>query len=74
VRANCDFFASYPITPTSSIMDYMFQLLPAVRGVAIQAEDEIASMGLCIGAAMAGCKAMTSTSGPGMSLVDAVVV
>ena len=68
MRAKCDFFASYPITPASSIMGHMFQLLPVVRGVAIQAEDEIASMGFCIGAAMAGRKAMTSTSGPGMSL------
>jgi 2-oxoglutarate ferredoxin oxidoreductase subunit alpha len=68
VRAGCDFFASYPITPASSILDHMLQLLPGVGGIAIQAEDEIASMGFCIGAAMAGRKVLTSTSGPGMSL------
>jgi len=68
VAAGCDFFASYPITPASSILHHMVKLLPPRGGVAIQAEDEIASMGFCIAAAMAGRKVMTSTSGPGMSL------
>ena len=68
IRAGCDFFAGYPITPASSILHYMLELVPHAGGVAIQAEDEIASMGFCIGAAMAGCKAMTATSGPGISL------
>ncbi len=68
MKAGCDFFAGYPITPASSILHYMLQLVPRVGGVAIQAEDEIASMGFCIAAAMAGRKAMTATSGPGISL------
>jgi len=68
LRAKCDFFASYPISPASSILDHMLRLLPEVGGIAIQGEDEIASMGFCIGAAMAGRKVLTSTSGPGMSL------
>jgi 2-oxoglutarate ferredoxin oxidoreductase subunit alpha len=68
MKAKCDFFASYPITPASSILHYMLQLVPEAGGLAIQAEDEIASMGFCIGAAMAGRKVLTSTSGPGMSL------
>lgn len=68
IKARCDFFASYPITPASSILHHMIQLVPKNGGVAIQAEDEIASMGFCIGAAMAGRKVMTSTSGPGISL------
>jgi len=68
LRAKCDFFASYPITPASSILDHMLRHLPGAGGIAIQAEDEIASMGFCIGAAMAGRKVLTSTSGPGMSL------
>jgi 2-oxoglutarate ferredoxin oxidoreductase subunit alpha len=68
VRAKCDFFASYPITPASSILQHMLELLPDAGGMAIQAEDEIASMGFCIGAAMAGRKVLTSTSGPGLSL------
>ncbi|MHC5071965.1 MAG: transketolase C-terminal domain-containing protein, partial [Planctomycetota bacterium] len=66
--AGCSFFAGYPITPASSILHAMLERLPPVGGVGIQAEDEIASMGLCIGAAMAGARAMTATSGPGMSL------
>jgi len=68
IRAGCDFFASYPITPASSILQYMLHLVPENGGMAIQAEDEIASIGFCIGAAMAGRKVLTSTSGPGMSL------
>jgi 2-oxoglutarate ferredoxin oxidoreductase subunit alpha len=46
----------------------MLDMLPGAGGVAIQAEDEIASMGMCIGAAMAGSKVLTATSGPGISL------
>ncbi|MCP4600947.1 MAG: pyruvate flavodoxin/ferredoxin oxidoreductase [Proteobacteria bacterium] len=68
IKANCDFFAGYPITPASSILHYMLNLVPGIGGTAIQAEDEIASMGFCIAAAMAGKKVMTATSGPGMSL------
>jgi 2-oxoglutarate ferredoxin oxidoreductase subunit alpha len=66
--AGCNFFAGYPITPATQILLHMIQELPKVGGVAIQAEDEIASMGLCIGAVMAGSRAMTATSGPGISL------
>jgi 2-oxoglutarate ferredoxin oxidoreductase subunit alpha len=68
LEAKCSFFAGYPITPASSILQSMIELLPAVGGVAIQAEDEIAAIGLCIGASMAGSKALTATSGPGISL------
>jgi 2-oxoglutarate ferredoxin oxidoreductase subunit alpha len=68
MKAKCDFFAGYPITPASSILHYMLELVPQAGGTAIQAEDEIASMGFCIAAAMAGRKVMTATSGPGISL------
>jgi 2-oxoglutarate ferredoxin oxidoreductase subunit alpha len=68
MQAGCDFFAGYPITPASSILHYMLELIPKVDGIAIQAEDEIASIGFCIGAAMAGRTVMTATSGPGISL------
>ena len=68
MRAGCDFFASYPITPASSVLHYMLEFVPESGGVVIQAEDEIASMGFCIGAAMAGRKVLTATSGPGISL------
>ena len=66
--AGCDFFAGYPITPASPILATMLRELPKVGGVGIQAEDEIASIGMCIGATMAGSRAMTATSGPGISL------
>jgi 2-oxoglutarate ferredoxin oxidoreductase subunit alpha len=68
LEAGCDFFAGYPITPASPILMAMMRELPARGGVAIQGEDEIASIGFCIGAAMGGARAMTATSGPGISL------
>ncbi|MBI3097288.1 MAG: pyruvate flavodoxin/ferredoxin oxidoreductase [Planctomycetes bacterium] len=68
VAAGCGFFAGYPITPASSILTGMLKALPRTGGVAIQAEDEIASIGMCLGAAAAGKRALTATSGPGMSL------
>lgn len=66
--AGCTFFAGYPITPASPILMQMVRELPKVGGVAIQAEDEIASIGMCIGATLAGARAMTASSGPGLSL------
>lgn len=66
--AGCDFFAGYPITPATPILQDLLRDLPCVGGVAIQGEDEIASIGFCIGAAMAGRRALTATSGPGISL------
>lgn len=68
INAGCNFFAGYPITPATPILHYLVRELPRRGGTAIQAEDEIASIGMCIGAAMAGAKAMTATSGPGISL------
>ena len=68
IEAGCDFFAGYPITPSSTILHYMLDWLPQSGGMGIQAEDEIASIGFCIAAAMAGRKVLTATSGPGISL------
>lgn len=68
MAAKCNFFAGYPITPSSSILHYMLEWLPQNGGMGIQAEDEIASMGFCIAAAMSGRKVLTATSGPGISL------
>jgi 2-oxoglutarate ferredoxin oxidoreductase subunit alpha len=68
IRAGCNFFAGYPITPATPILLHMVRELPKVDGVAIQAEDEIAAMGFCIGASMSGARPMTATSGPGISL------
>lgn len=69
VMAGCRFFAGYPITPSSEIMERMCRLLPAVDGHFAQMEDEIASVSAIIGASWAGAKAMTATSGPGFSLM-----
>jgi 2-oxoglutarate ferredoxin oxidoreductase subunit alpha len=66
--AGCTFFAGYPITPASGILMQMMGELPKAGGVAVQGEDEIASIGMCIGATLAGARAMTATSGPGISL------
>jgi 2-oxoglutarate ferredoxin oxidoreductase subunit alpha len=68
LAAGCTFFAGYPITPASPILVAMLRELPKVGGVAIQAEDELASIGMCIGAVMSGARALTATSGPGISL------
>ena len=66
--AGCDFFAGYPITPASPILQMMMSELPARGGIAIQGEDEIASIGMCIGATLGGARTLTATSGPGISL------
>jgi 2-oxoglutarate ferredoxin oxidoreductase subunit alpha len=68
LKAGCNFFAGYPITPATPIMIKMLRELPKVGGIGIQGEDEIASIGMCIGAAMTGMKTLTATSGPGISL------
>ncbi|MBM4327670.1 MAG: 2-oxoacid:acceptor oxidoreductase subunit alpha [Deltaproteobacteria bacterium] len=70
LAAGCNFFAGYPITPSSEIMELMSRELPVRGDVFIQMEDEIASLGACIGAGLAGRKAMTATSGPGFSLMQ----
>lgn len=66
--AGCDFFAGYPITPSSEVAEGMSAALPKRGGKFIQMEDEIASMACIIGACLAGKKVMTATSGPGFSL------
>ena len=70
LAAGCNFFAGYPITPASEIMELMSLELPARGHPFIQMEDEIASLGACIGASLTGSKAMTATSGPGFSLMQ----
>ena len=70
IAAGCRFYAGYPITPSSEIMERMAVRLREVSGVFIQMEDEIASISAVIGASWAGAKAMTATSGPGFSLMQ----
>lgn len=69
LAAGCNFFAGYPITPATEVAERMSRRLPQVGGVYIQMEDELASMAALVGASAAGAKAMTSTSGPGFSLM-----
>ena len=69
LAAGCKFFAGYPITPATEIAERMSKRLPEVGGVFIQMEDEIASMNAILGASWGGAKSMTSTSGPGFSLM-----
>ena len=68
IAAGCRFFAGYPITPATTVLNTMLTLLPPRGGICLQAEDEIASIGACLGASMAGLKVLTATSGPGISL------
>jgi 2-oxoglutarate/2-oxoacid ferredoxin oxidoreductase subunit alpha len=69
LAAGCRFFGAYPITPATEIAERMSIRLPEVGGTFIQMEDEIGAMASILGAAWAGCKSMTSTSGPGFSLM-----
>jgi 2-oxoglutarate ferredoxin oxidoreductase subunit alpha len=68
VRAGCRFFAGYPITPQNEIPEYMSWRMPEVGGTFIQSESELAAINMVYGAASAGARAMTSSSGPGISL------
>ena len=70
LMAGCRFYAGYPITPATEIMEIMARELPGLGGTFIQMEDEIASLGAVIGASLAGTKSMTATSGPGFSLMQ----
>lgn len=70
LAAGCDFVAGYPITPASEVANYLAKRLPEVNGVFIQSEDEISACCAAIGASWAGRKAMTVTSGPGISLMQ----
>ena len=70
LAAGCDFFAGYPITPSTEIAERLARRLPAVGSIFIQMEDELASMSALVGASLAGARAMTATSGPGFSLMQ----
>jgi 2-oxoglutarate ferredoxin oxidoreductase subunit alpha len=69
LAAGCKFYAGYPITPATPVMEAMAKYLPPFGGTLIQAEDEIAAINMAIGGAYAGKRAMTATSGPGLSLM-----
>jgi len=69
IAAGCRFYAGYPITPASDIMEFLAAEFPKVGGTMIQAEDEIAAIGMALGASFTGVRSMTATSGPGLALM-----
>jgi len=71
--AGCRFMAGYPITPATDILEWMSKQLPAFGGVVVQAEDELAAITMTLGAAFAGTRAMTATSGPGQALMTEAI-
>ena len=70
IRAGCRYYFGYPITPQNEIPEYMSKRLPEVGGVYLQAESEVAAINMVFGAAGAGARAMTSSSSPGISLMQ----
>lgn len=70
IAAGCRFFSGYPITPASEIANRLAQRIPETGGVFLQTEDEISAICAAIGASWTGRKAMTATSGPGISLMQ----
>jgi 2-oxoglutarate ferredoxin oxidoreductase subunit alpha len=73
IFAGCTFFAGYPITPSTEIMQFMNREIWKYGGAVLQCEDEIAGIGACVGASFAGKKVLTATSGPGMSLKSEIL-
>ena len=73
LHAGCSFFAGYPITPSTEILQLLQEWLPRIGATCIQTEDELAAIGAVIGASFAGAKAMTATSGPGLSLMSEMI-
>ena len=68
VLAGCTCYFGYPITPQNELTEYMAKRIPEIGGVFIQSESEIAAINMVLGASVAGARAMTSSSGPGISL------
>ena len=71
--AGCRFMAGYPITPATDILEWMSKQVPKFGGVVVQAEDELAAITMTLGAAFAGVRAMTATSGPGQALMTEAI-
>lgn len=69
IRAGCQFFFGYPITPQNELFEYMAQMLPQAGGTFLQSESELSGINMVYGAAAGGGRCMTSTSGPGFTLM-----
>lgn len=70
IAAGCRFYAGYPITPATEVMEYLTGRIEEFGGTVVQAEDELAAINMALGAARAGARAMTATSGPGIDLMS----
>jgi 2-oxoglutarate ferredoxin oxidoreductase subunit alpha len=70
IKAGCRFYFGYPITPQNDIPEYFSKHMPRAEGCFIQAESEVASINMLLGASAAGARAMTSSSSPGISLMQ----
>ena len=70
INAGCRHFFGYPITPQNEIPEYMSRELPKIGGVYLQAESEVAAINMVYGAAGAGARVLTSSSSPGISLMQ----
>ena len=69
IAAGCRFYAGYPITPATDVMEYLTGRIDQYGGTVVQAEDELSAINLALGAARAGARSMTATSGPGIDLM-----
>ena len=69
IAAGCRFYAGYPITPATDVMEYLKGRIERFGGHVVQAEDELSAINMALGAARAGARAMTATSGPGIDLM-----
>lgn len=70
IRAGCRFYTGYPITPQNELFEYMARRMPEVGGIFLQCESEVAGINMIWGAACTGMRVMTSSSGPGISLMS----
>ncbi len=73
LQAGCRFFAGYPITPQNEIPEYLSRRMPEMNGIFIQAESELAAINMVYGSSAAGVRAMTSSSSPGISLMQEAI-
>ncbi|WP_227375556.1 2-oxoacid:acceptor oxidoreductase subunit alpha [Haladaptatus halobius] len=69
IAAGCRFYSGYPITPATNVMEYLTGRIEHFGGTVMQAEDELSAINMALGAARAGARAMTATSGPGIDLM-----
>ncbi|WP_458185294.1 2-oxoacid:acceptor oxidoreductase subunit alpha [Haladaptatus sp. NG-WS-4] len=69
IAAGCRFYAGYPITPATNVMEYLTGRIDHFGGTVMQAEDELSAINMALGAARAGARSMTATSGPGIDLM-----